>query len=78
MTAAWRPGSQPRQADGSELHQRIRSAVIARLGSQVDASLLDVIIQRVLPEHGIEVTPCSSAELRARRSARSNIPARKD
>jgi hypothetical protein len=36
------------QADGVDLHQRIHDAVIARLGSQVDAKLLDVIITRVL------------------------------
>ncbi len=42
-------GEVPRpQADGAELHQRIRDAVIARLGNQVDAKLLDVIIHRVL------------------------------
>src|SRR6266508_1374477 len=38
----------PPQSDGAELHQRIRNAVIARLGSQVDPKLLDVIITRVL------------------------------
>lgn len=42
------------QADGKELHQRIRSAVIARLGSQVDPNLLDVIIQRVLNATGVK------------------------
>jgi hypothetical protein len=31
-----------------ELKKRIKDAVIARLGSQVDATLLDTIIQRVL------------------------------
>jgi hypothetical protein len=41
------------QADGVELHQRIRDAVIARLGSQVDAKLLDVIINRVLQSTGV-------------------------
>lgn len=41
------------QPDGEELHQRIRSAVIARLGSQVDAKLLDVIIRRVLQSTGV-------------------------
>jgi hypothetical protein len=34
--------------DGGDLHQRIHDAVVARLGSQVDAKLLDVIITRVL------------------------------
>ncbi len=42
------------QPDGTELHQRIRNAVIARLGSQVDANLLDVIITRVLQNTGIK------------------------
>jgi len=41
------------QADGVELQQRIREAVIARLGSQVDAKLLDVIITRVLQSTGV-------------------------
>lgn len=44
----------PAAADEAELHQRIRSAVIARLGSQVDANLLDVIITRVLQTTGIK------------------------
>ena len=44
----------PPQADGAELHQRIRSAVIARLGGQVDANLLDVIITRVLHSTGLQ------------------------
>jgi hypothetical protein len=42
------------QQDGVELHQRIRNAVTARLGSQVDASLLDAIIARVLKATGIQ------------------------
>lgn len=37
----------------AELSQRIRSAVLARLGSQVDAELLDVIIRRVLDSTGV-------------------------
>jgi len=41
------------QADGGELHQRIREAVISRLGSQVDPKLLDVIITRVLQSTGV-------------------------
>ena len=44
----------PPQADGDELRQRIRSAVIARLGDQVDSHLLDVIISRVLQSTGIK------------------------
>ncbi len=37
-----------------DLSQRIKSAVIARLGSQVDEKLLDVIIQRVLKSTGVK------------------------
>lgn len=44
----------PAQADGEALHQRVRNAVIARLGSQVDAALLDVIITRVLQDTGVK------------------------
>ncbi len=44
---------QPPQADGEALQQRVRNAVIARLGSQVDANLVDVIIKRVLQNVGI-------------------------
>jgi hypothetical protein len=42
------------QADGAELRQRIRKAVVAQLGSQVDASLLDAIITRVLNSTGLK------------------------
>ncbi len=42
------------QADGEATHQRIRNAVIARLGSQVDAALLDAIITRVLQSTGVK------------------------
>lgn len=44
----------PPQPDGVAYHQRIRDAVIARLGSQVDPNLLDVIITRVLQNTGIK------------------------
>lgn len=44
----------PAQADGEAVHQRIRNAVIARLGSQVDANLVDVIITRVLRQTGVK------------------------
>lgn len=44
----------PPQVDGVEIHQRIRNAVIARLGSQVDGKLLDVIITRVLQNTGVK------------------------
>ena len=38
----------------TEVSQRIRAAVIARLGNQVDAKLLDSIIQRVVKATGVE------------------------
>ena len=38
----------------TEVAQRIRSAVIARLGNQVDVKLLDSIIQRVVKATGVE------------------------
>ena len=39
---------------GSVVVQRIRSAVLARLGNQVEAKLLDVIIQRVVKSTGVK------------------------
>lgn len=42
--------TQPR----TEVAQRIRSAVLARLGNQVDTKLLDSIIQRVVKATGVE------------------------
>jgi hypothetical protein len=47
-------GAFPTQTGGVELHQRIHDAVVARLGSQVDAKLLDVIITRVLQSTGVK------------------------
>ena len=41
-------------AGDQDLHQRIRSAVIARMGNQIDAALLDAIIQRVLASTGVK------------------------
>jgi hypothetical protein len=43
----------PRAAE-SDLQQRIRSAVLTRMGNQVDPALLDAIIQRVLTSTGIK------------------------
>ncbi len=40
--------------EGAGLHQRIRDTVTARLGAQVDANLLDVIIRRVLTSTGMK------------------------
>jgi hypothetical protein len=39
--------------DGSDLQRRIHEAVRARLGNQVDANLLNVIIKRVLASTGV-------------------------
>ncbi len=47
-----RPVVVPAATATPDLAQRIRSAVLARLGSQVDGALLDVIIQRVLASTG--------------------------
>ena len=44
----------PTAGGESDLQQRIKSAVNARLGSQVDANLLDAIIQRVLKSTGVK------------------------
>jgi hypothetical protein len=38
----------------ADLTGRIRAAVLAQLGSQVDPALLDVIIQRVLKSTGVK------------------------
>ncbi len=40
--------------DGTDVSQRVREAVLARLGNQVDPKLLDVIIQRVLKSTGLK------------------------
>ncbi|MBE3117436.1 MAG: hypothetical protein IMZ61_03080 [Planctomycetes bacterium] len=37
-----------------DLQTRIRQAVVARMGNQVDSELLDVIIQRVLKSTGVK------------------------
>ena len=39
---------------GTDVEQRIRSAVIAKLGNQVDAKLLDNIIHRVVKATGLK------------------------
>jgi hypothetical protein len=43
----------PTQSDG-DIETRIRSAVIAKLGNQVDAKLLDNIIHRVVKATGLK------------------------
>jgi hypothetical protein len=44
----------PARAPDSELAARIREAVKAKMGNQVDAQLLDSIIQRVLRSTGVK------------------------
>jgi hypothetical protein len=46
-----RINSEPSEMD---LQRRIHTAVIARMGNQVDPELLDVIIQRVLKSTGVK------------------------
>ena len=46
--------SSPTAAEDAGTHERIRSAVTARLGTQVDGKLLDVIIRRVLQGTGVK------------------------
>jgi hypothetical protein len=50
------PDAQPKpvQSNPSDVEARIRSAVIARLGNQVDAKLLDNIIHRVVKGVGLK------------------------
>ena len=45
---------QPTSSNTNEIENRIRSAVIARLGDQVDAKLLDNIIHRVVKGVGLK------------------------
>ena len=44
----------PTQSSSSDIESRIRSAVIAKLGNQVDAKLLDNIIHRVVKATGLK------------------------
>lgn len=46
--AASKPASVKGTEAGTDMHTRVREAVIARLGDSVDAKLLDTIITRVL------------------------------
>jgi hypothetical protein len=45
---------QPARSDTTAIEQRIRLAVIAKLGNQVDAKLLDNIIHRVVKSTGLK------------------------
>ncbi len=42
------PAASQQSATSADLHQRVRQAVISRLGDSVDQTLLDTIITRVL------------------------------
>jgi hypothetical protein len=48
------PQLKPTPQDTTDVERRIRSAVIARLGNQVDAKLLDNIIHRVVKGIGLK------------------------
>ena len=48
------PDPKPAPSNTSDVEARIRSAVIARLGNQVDAKLLDSIIHRVVKSVGLK------------------------
>lgn len=50
-SASEKPKSAP-PAGKADLHKRVRDAVVARLGNDVDAALLDTIIKRVLENVG--------------------------
>ena len=45
---------QPSSSNSNDIEKRIRSAVIAKLGNQVDAKLLDNIIHRVVKGIGLK------------------------
>jgi hypothetical protein len=47
-------GSVPAAPTEKDLQTRIRDAVVARMGNQVDPQLLDVIIERVLKSTGVK------------------------
>ena len=56
-SAVTQPASTPALSQGergNQIAQRIRSAVLARLGDQVDAKLLDSIVQRVVKATGVK------------------------
>jgi hypothetical protein len=68
-------GSTSTSGEPAQLHKRISSAVSARLGTQVDPNLLDVIIKRVLNTTGVKNPLCCSAESGAPRCAPSSTVA---
>ncbi len=48
------PSAPPAPSAQGDVRGRIRSAVIAKLGTQVDPALLDTIIERVLKSTGVK------------------------
>ncbi len=46
--------SVPNETKEKDVQSRVREAVLARMGTQVDPELLDVIIQRVLKSTGVK------------------------
>jgi hypothetical protein len=54
MTAVTTPQPTPTPPNTAAIENRIRSAVIAKLGNQVDAKLLDNIIHRVVKGIGLK------------------------
>ena len=54
VTPASAPPAPSQTGKGRDVAQRIRSAVFARLGNQIDSNLLDLIIQRVLKSTGVK------------------------
>jgi hypothetical protein len=46
--------SVPIESKDKDVQSRVREAVLARMGTQVDPELLDVIIQRVLKSTGVK------------------------
>ena len=65
------------KSEGQSLEDRIKSAVVARLGGQVDANLLGVIIRRVLNSTGTKEPVCCLGESGGQRCAPSSTPAPK-
>ena len=63
------------RSEGQSLDERIKSAVIARLGNQVDEGLLGVIIKRVLNSTGTKEPACCLGESGGQRCAPSSTPA---
>jgi hypothetical protein len=53
-TAPPTPAFQPATAGPADLRQRIMQAVQAKMGSQIDATLLDSIISRILASTGLK------------------------